>query len=296
MRKRLFAALVLVAVGLVPAAAEERPKIDRSIGKEPAYRSKERGYCLLVFGREAKTRAWLVFDGDDLYVDRNANGDLTEEGEKVAWKERSGDRFNLTVAEESGGPHRASLRVESVSRERLVRADLQLRDTLALVIDPGRGPPAAPSAPGPGGDGALAGAKAGTGPRAAVTISTDKTRYRVGEVVRITRTVRNEVAADLRVYPLTYLNGHALVYRVDAASLRTGRFGGGQCGEARPKVLRPSDTLTETLEDDVFTRRREPTCCSSRRRSRAGGGWSRTSSASKWSAAATTAAPDTTKS
>jgi hypothetical protein len=39
---------------------------------------------LLVFGPQAKTRVWLVRDGDTLYVDRNGNGDLTEAGEKVA--------------------------------------------------------------------------------------------------------------------------------------------------------------------------------------------------------------------
>jgi WD40 repeat protein len=39
-----------------------------------------------VFGPEAKTRIWLVLDGKTLYVDRNGNGDLTEDGEKVAAK------------------------------------------------------------------------------------------------------------------------------------------------------------------------------------------------------------------
>src|SRR5262249_10566843 len=52
--------------------------------KEPTYHSGSPGYCLLLFGPEARTRVWLVFDGDHLFIDRNANGDLTEEGEKVA--------------------------------------------------------------------------------------------------------------------------------------------------------------------------------------------------------------------
>jgi hypothetical protein len=34
-----------------------------------------------VFGEKADTRVWLVLDGDRLYVDRNGNGDLTEDGE-----------------------------------------------------------------------------------------------------------------------------------------------------------------------------------------------------------------------
>lgn len=61
---------------------------------EPVYQSKGPKYCLLTFGREGKTRVWLVFDSvpnplvpgkdkDYLYVDRNENGDLTEEGERI---------------------------------------------------------------------------------------------------------------------------------------------------------------------------------------------------------------------
>jgi len=46
------------------------------------------GYCLLVFGPEAKTCVWIIEDGDTLYVDRNANGDLTEAGEAFAPGER----------------------------------------------------------------------------------------------------------------------------------------------------------------------------------------------------------------
>jgi hypothetical protein len=58
-------------------------RIDRAIAKQPTYQTREPRYCLLVFGPEAKFRAWLVQDGDRLYVDRNGNGDLTEEGERV---------------------------------------------------------------------------------------------------------------------------------------------------------------------------------------------------------------------
>jgi hypothetical protein len=59
-------------------------KIERKIAKELAYQSEAPRYCLLVFGPEAKTRVWLVQDGDVLYVDRNGNGDLTEAGKRVA--------------------------------------------------------------------------------------------------------------------------------------------------------------------------------------------------------------------
>jgi hypothetical protein len=67
----------------VPAESADLSKIDRTIKKEPAYKGKPR-YCLLVFGREAKTRVWVVIDGDTLYVDRSNNGDLTDARERVS--------------------------------------------------------------------------------------------------------------------------------------------------------------------------------------------------------------------
>src|SRR5438552_416537 len=79
--------------GGLKADKEQRQQIERKITKEPAYKSKPK-YCLLVFGPEAKTRVWLVQDGDTLYVDRNGNGDLTEAGEKVA--------ANRNTAQDSG--------------------------------------------------------------------------------------------------------------------------------------------------------------------------------------------------
>src|SRR5262249_30738143 len=74
----LLASLMYSSV--IPAA--DLTKIDRTILKEPAYKSKPK-YCLLVFGTEAKTRIWLALDGDVLYVDRNGNGDLTDQGEAI---------------------------------------------------------------------------------------------------------------------------------------------------------------------------------------------------------------------
>ena len=62
-------------------------EINRGIAKEPAYHSKPR-YCLLVFGPEAKTRVWLVQDGDTLYVDRNGDGDLTEPRKNIQAEKR----------------------------------------------------------------------------------------------------------------------------------------------------------------------------------------------------------------
>src|SRR5262245_40184183 len=82
-RSRFCLALVGLVLTTAPALAADLGQIERTIRKEPAYRSKAVKYCLLVFGPEAQTRVWLVQDGDTLYVDRNGNGDLTEAGEYV---------------------------------------------------------------------------------------------------------------------------------------------------------------------------------------------------------------------
>jgi hypothetical protein len=88
--RHFLAVLGAFAVVSVPAALAEEPQTKLSpIVKQPAYRSKAPAYCLLVLGEKAKTNVWLVFDEEDLYIDRNANGDLTEKGEKVACKKRS---------------------------------------------------------------------------------------------------------------------------------------------------------------------------------------------------------------
>jgi hypothetical protein len=74
--------------------ATDLTKIERKIAKEPAYQTKNPKYCLLVFGLDAKTKVWLVQDGDTLYVDRNGNGDLTEKGKQVKSQENS-HNFNV---------------------------------------------------------------------------------------------------------------------------------------------------------------------------------------------------------
>ena len=82
------AILPLLTLLCLPAAspAADLAKVDRTIKKEPAYKGKPQ-YCLLVFGPEAKTRVWLVLDGDVLYLDRNGDRDMTGPGERIAARE-----------------------------------------------------------------------------------------------------------------------------------------------------------------------------------------------------------------
>ena len=75
---------ILIATPRASAADELPPspilqQIDRWIAHEPKYKSTPR-YLLLAFGPTAATKVWLVEDGKTLYVDKNADGDLADDG------------------------------------------------------------------------------------------------------------------------------------------------------------------------------------------------------------------------
>src|SRR4051812_13656342 len=92
MLKFSFFAMVICLALAGRTRGVDLAKIDRSLRKEPTYQSKRPQYCLLVFGPEAKTRVWVVLDGDVLYLDRNGNSDLTDPGERIAAQEDRRDR------------------------------------------------------------------------------------------------------------------------------------------------------------------------------------------------------------
>jgi hypothetical protein len=56
--------------------------VERKIVKEPNYTSTPR-YALLVLGTKAEAKIWMVEDGNVLYVDKNGNGDLTDDGPPI---------------------------------------------------------------------------------------------------------------------------------------------------------------------------------------------------------------------
>ncbi len=100
------------------AVAEEvdLTQVDRSIRKEPVWGSGEPQYCLFVILKgdawgsvsvseagerqvdvavavaNAQRRIWFVVDGNDLYMDINENGDLTDPGEKLPLLEVSDEQ------------------------------------------------------------------------------------------------------------------------------------------------------------------------------------------------------------
>ena len=56
--------------------------VDRRIVREPNYESTPQ-YCLIILGASGNVKVWMVEDGKRLYVDRNANGDLTDDGAPI---------------------------------------------------------------------------------------------------------------------------------------------------------------------------------------------------------------------
>lgn len=85
---RLILALVTVqglAAGFANqagAATNAVTRIDHTILKEPAYQSTPK-YCLLTFGDRGDVKVWMVEDGKRLFVDKNANGDLADDGPPI---------------------------------------------------------------------------------------------------------------------------------------------------------------------------------------------------------------------
>jgi hypothetical protein len=66
--------LSVVASGVSP--------LDHSIVKEPIYLSTPK-YCMFTLGSGSDVRVWMVEDGRRLFVDKNANGDLTDDGQPL---------------------------------------------------------------------------------------------------------------------------------------------------------------------------------------------------------------------
>jgi hypothetical protein len=95
----LLSAMV-VAAGTTRAGTTELRTIDRTVPAEPAYGACTQGYCLLVFGAEAKTRVWLVRDGDTLHVHDSPDGKAPARWRQVA---RSGTEWRLGDIWENGG-------------------------------------------------------------------------------------------------------------------------------------------------------------------------------------------------
>jgi hypothetical protein len=101
-------ALTALAAALILQEPFDYSKVDRKIASEPKYAAAPR-YALLLVGTEGKTRLWMAMDKskadadqyDVLYLDRDGDGNLGEDGERVAApvNERGGIDFRLGKVE-----------------------------------------------------------------------------------------------------------------------------------------------------------------------------------------------------
>src|SRR5262249_22100451 len=128
----LLPAIAWLAMCPDSALAADLSKIDRAIAKEPIYQSKSPKYCLLVFGPDAKFRVWLVHDGNVLFVDRNGNGDLTDQGERVEGTEYQKRWWNFNAGDVLGADGKP--RYKSLT----VRFDNNLRYGMYLPLAIGK--------------------------------------------------------------------------------------------------------------------------------------------------------------
>jgi hypothetical protein len=71
----------LAKAGDAKGAKENGPlsAVERKIVKEQKYTTEPK-YVLLALGAKAEATVWVVEDGESLYVDKNGNGDLTDDG------------------------------------------------------------------------------------------------------------------------------------------------------------------------------------------------------------------------
>ena len=97
--RSLMIGLCALALGAAPPRALDYGRIDRTLVKEPAYQSRAPLYGVLLFGREARLRVWVVADGNTIYLDRNGDGDLTGKDERFAGP---ADWRNVELADPDG--------------------------------------------------------------------------------------------------------------------------------------------------------------------------------------------------
>ncbi len=134
---RILRLITVSAVFLTTSvSAQDLTVIKREMAREPAYTSAPR-FCMLVFGAEVQTRVWLALDGKVLYVDRNANGDLTDDGPPVPAKnsdradDADGDLWFEVGDIRDGQLTHNNLRVSVEGLERLAEREEQVKEYLA---------------------------------------------------------------------------------------------------------------------------------------------------------------------
>jgi hypothetical protein len=92
--------------GDAQAATNVAGPVDRAILKEPAYQSAPK-YSLITLGDRGEVKTWMVEDGRRLFVDKNANGDLTDDGPPLQpskFRDIGGNRWDFEYVLEAITP------------------------------------------------------------------------------------------------------------------------------------------------------------------------------------------------
>lgn len=151
----ISAGLLLCATVVSAGPPPDLAKIERRIKRQPVYTAKEPLYGLYVFGPEVKTRVWAVLDKsaadsgqyDILYFDRDGDGDLTDENDRITGDldERDGGvKFIIgDLSDSSSGDKHTSLtlsRREPKDGSVMLKLDWRGRETMrggyAEVVGP----------------------------------------------------------------------------------------------------------------------------------------------------------------
>jgi hypothetical protein len=95
-------AIAIILCGAAPfvqKACASTNGVNPTISKEPVYQSTPK-YSLLTFGNSGEeVQVWMVEDGRRLFVDKNANGDLTDDGppiEPSKFRKLDGNQYDFS--------------------------------------------------------------------------------------------------------------------------------------------------------------------------------------------------------
>ena len=91
---RLLPAALLVAAGLSPAHAADLSKLDRTLPDEPKYHTPTPRYCLLAFGVDARTTAWVVHDGNVVHLYASPDGKAVK-----TWRHVKSDSSSFSLGD-----------------------------------------------------------------------------------------------------------------------------------------------------------------------------------------------------
>jgi len=91
---RLLPVALLVVAGLSPAPAADLSKLDRTLPNEPKYHTPAPKYCLLAFGADARTTAWVVHDGTVVHLHASPDGKAAK-----TWRQVKTDSSSFSLGD-----------------------------------------------------------------------------------------------------------------------------------------------------------------------------------------------------